>query len=105
MHDTVQDFYTLYNTSVCPQASAEQATVKALASKFQSSCPANSVNIFVGVLQVLRKVITEIALILSTLVTIAVRLAALLFQVITLFITRRRRVHARSFRIRRASWM
>ena len=35
VHDTVQDFYLLYNRDVCPAASAELATVNKLASKFQ----------------------------------------------------------------------
>ena len=80
VHDTVQEFYTLYNPAVCPADTVQLTKVKLLAAKFQTSCPANSVNIVIGVLQIVRKVVTKIATLFTTFVAMAVRFAGLLFE-------------------------
>lgn len=76
----MRDFYTLYSAAACPSASAKQQAVSALASKFLASCPANSVSAYTGVLIVIRKMVTKLAMVFATLLSMATRLVATMAQ-------------------------
>jgi hypothetical protein len=78
VHDSVKAFYTRFDANACPAiTSAEQQALLNFARTYQQGCPANAVNLVVAILQVVRVVATEVALILSTLVGIAVKSLAL----------------------------
>jgi len=76
VHNTVNQFYNQLAPGTCPN---DQMVNFTLTHAYQAGCPANAVNLFVGVLQILRYVVTDIATLLSTLVSMAVRLLAMLF--------------------------
>ena len=78
VHDSVRAFYTRFDPAACPlETSAEQQALLNFARTYQRGCPANAVNLVVAILQVVRVVATEVALVLSTLVGIAIKSMAL----------------------------
>ena len=76
VHNTVNQFYNQLAAGTCPN---DQMVNHTLTRAYQEGCPANAVNLFVGVLQILRYVVTDIATLLTTLVSMAVHLLAMMF--------------------------
>ena len=72
--DSVRAFYLRLNQSSCaaPTASEQQALVD-FARQYQRGCPANAVNLMVSILQVVRVVASEVALLVSTLAGMLVK--------------------------------
>ena len=77
-HDSVRAFYMRFDSNACPAVtSAEQQSLRDFARTYQQGCPANAVNLVVSILQIVRVVATEVALLLSTLVGMVVKTLAL----------------------------
>lgn len=76
IHNTVNQFYNQLSPGVCTN---DQTVNYSLSRAFQDGCPANSVNLFVGLLQILRYVVADIATLMTTLMSMAIRLLAMLF--------------------------
>ena len=77
--DSARAFYLRLDRSACPAPTAaeEQALIQ-FARQYQRGCPANAVNLLVSILQIARVVATEVSLLLSTLLGIAVKMIGLL---------------------------
>jgi hypothetical protein len=80
IHDSVQDFYRHVNASACPASTQTDAQLVAFARAYQRACPANGVNVMVGVLQAVRTVVVDVALLLTSLL-------GLVFNALQLFVT------------------
>jgi hypothetical protein len=76
VHNTVNQFYNQLEGGTCPN---DQVINFTLSTAYQAACPASAVNLFVGILQILRYVVTDIATLLATLISMATRLLAMLF--------------------------
>ena len=77
--DSVRSFYLRANPAACsaPTAAERQALID-FARQYQRGCPANAVNLVVSILQVVRVVVTEVTLLVSTLLGIAIKSMGLL---------------------------
>jgi len=71
VHDSVKSFYTRVNALACPRNSSTDTLLIEFARTYQRTCPANGVSLFVGVLQAVRIVIVDAALLLTTLISMA----------------------------------
>ena len=82
VHDSVKAFYRHVDATktACPAATQTDSQLVAFARAYQRSCPANGVNVFVGVLQAVRSVATDVSLLLTTMVSMA-------FNTLQLFVT------------------
>jgi hypothetical protein len=73
VHDSVKAFYNRTDPRACPaNASANQRLVE-FARAYQRTCPANGVNLFVGVLRAVRTIVVDASLLLTTLIGMAFR--------------------------------
>ena len=80
IHDSVQSFYTHIDKSACDAATtAETQSLIDFARIYQRGCPANAVNLMVGILQIVRVVATEVALITSSMVSLIIKVLGLFF--------------------------
>jgi hypothetical protein len=77
VHDSVRAFYVKINASACGPMSSNEA-LYAYTRSYQLTCPANALTLIKGVLMVVRVVVTDVALLLSSLMSLGVRLLALL---------------------------
>jgi hypothetical protein len=80
VHDSVEAFYLKINASSCP-AAATAATREGLLNftrKYQLTCPANALYLVKQILVVVRVVVTDVALLLSSVMSLGVKLLALL---------------------------
>lgn len=80
VHDSVKAFYARADPAACPASTQTDGQLAAFARAYQRSCPANGVNVFVGVLQAVRTVATDVALLLTTMISMA-------FNTLQLFVT------------------
>jgi hypothetical protein len=81
VHDSVQAFYTKINASACPLSteSAQRAAAQtAFYRNYQLICPANALTLIEKVLVVVRVVVTDVALLVSSMMSMAVEMFALL---------------------------
>ena len=78
VHDTVGSFYRHIEAESCP-LSTDAATLYQYNRKYMQSCPANAITIFEGILKILRVLVTRIALIISTILSMIIKLFAMLF--------------------------
>jgi len=85
IHDSVKAFYSRVDTRACPHNTSTDSSLVLFARAYQQSCPANGVNLFVGVLQAVRVVIVDVALLATTVV-------AMIFRTLQLFIASGRAV-------------
>jgi len=85
IHDSVKAFYSRVDVRACPHNTSTDSSLIAFARAYQQSCPANGVNLFVGVLQAVRVVVVDVALLVTTVI-------AMLFRTLQLFISSGRAV-------------
>lgn len=81
VHDSVQAFYLKINTSSCPASTVSNQQQKELldfARQYQLTCPANALTLVKQILVVIRVIITDVALLVSSLLSMLVKLFALL---------------------------
>ena len=81
VHDSVEAFYLKINGSSCPAATRVHTAGDGLTQftrKYQLSCPANALTLIEKLLMVVRVVITDVALLLSSILGLVMRLFALL---------------------------
>ena len=81
VHDSVEAFYLKINGSACPSATRVHTAGDGLtqfARKYQLACPANALTLLEKLLVVVRVVITDVALLLSSALGLVMRLLALL---------------------------
>jgi len=71
-------FFRRFNTSSCPN-SRDLSALEAYNRKYQQSCPANSVYVIEGILNILRVIADDVALLISTMLSMTVKLLSLLF--------------------------
>ena len=77
--DSVTAFYRHLDQAACPAPSAaEQQSLIGFARQYQRGCPANAVNLVVSILQIVRVVATEVALLISSMLGILIKGAGLL---------------------------
>jgi hypothetical protein len=76
-YDTVSAYYTKINESSCPVTRNEQAFLKYIKEQ-DRNCPASSVQVVEGILVILRVIVADLALMISSLVSILVKLPALI---------------------------
>jgi len=77
VYKTVLDYYR-DNDAYCPLSESEQTLIQFNA-QFQQSCPANAMNFFVTILNILRIIATTVCLIITTLFSMVIELLTLLF--------------------------
>jgi len=80
VRDTVTSFYQQINASLCPATGEGSEALYRLTRAFQEECPATSVNLLVTFMRILRTVLTDVALLLSTMASMVVKLLAMLVQ-------------------------
>lgn len=80
VHDSVKSFYSHIDPAACPTTTQTDTMLAAFARTYQRSCPANGVNVFVGVLQAVRTVAVDVSLLLTTMVSMT-------FNTLQLFVT------------------
>jgi hypothetical protein len=81
VHDSVEAFYLKINASSCPAAATAAQQGGGLlnfARKYQLTCPANALYLVKQILVVVRVVVTDVALLLSSVMSLGVKLLALL---------------------------
>ena len=81
VHDSVEAFYLKVNASACPAATRVHTKGDKLAEftrQYQLACPANALTLIEKLLMVVRVVIADVALLLSSILGLALRLLALL---------------------------
>ena len=78
VYDTVSAYYTMVNGSSCPVTRNEQAFLNYMRIQ-DRACPAGPVQLVEGILITLRVIVTDMALMLSTLVSILVKLPAMIY--------------------------
>ena len=81
VHDSVQAFYLKIDPASCPASSDSAQKQQALldfARTYQLTCPANALTLVKQVLVVVRVIVTDVALIFSSFMSMGVRLLALL---------------------------
>jgi hypothetical protein len=67
----VRGFYKHIDPLSCPASTKTETRLIEFARAYQRSCPANGVNVFVGVLQAVRSVATDVSLLLTTMLSMA----------------------------------
>jgi hypothetical protein len=77
VHNTVNQFYNQLAPGTCAN---DQVVNYTLTRAYQEGCPANSLRLFTGILQVLRYVVDDIASLLSTLLSMTTHTLAMLFS-------------------------
>ena len=82
VYETVSDYYRSINSGVCP-LTADELNLQAYNAQFEKSCPANAIRFLVDLVAILRLVGTTIIFIVSTLMSMTVELATLLFSGLT----------------------
>lgn len=78
VYKTVLDYYRLVGPAACP-LTPDEAGIAAINQLFLQSCPANAMRFFENILGIVRLVGTDLAYILSTLGSMAFKMATLLF--------------------------
>ena len=78
VYDTVTSFYKKINGNSCPMGDRDQQALIEYNRKYQLSCPANYVYIFEGILRIVRVIADEIALLLSTVMSMALKILGML---------------------------
>ena len=82
VHESIQSFYLKIDQRSCPAATVEaaQKTQELLdfARQYQQTCPANALVLVKQILVVVRVVVTDVALILSSVLSMGIRLLSLL---------------------------
>ena len=73
IHDSVKAFYNRVDSRACPHNTSTDSSLVQFARAYQQSCPANGVNLFVGVLQAVRVVVVDVALLATTVLGMAFR--------------------------------
>ena len=73
VHDSVKAFYSRIDAQACPHNTSTDAKLIEFARAYQRTCPANGVNVFVGVLQAVRVVVVDAALLLTTFIAMGFR--------------------------------
>jgi hypothetical protein len=66
IHDSVKSFYKRIDARACPQVSRTDQQLLAFAQTFQRDCPANGVNLLAGLIQGVRVLVVDVALIFTT---------------------------------------
>lgn len=77
VYETVLSYYRLVSPTACNQTASEK-TLAAFNIKFQQNCPANTINLLIDILALVRLVLTDLAYILATVMSMAFRIATLL---------------------------
>ena len=75
--DSVASFYRRLDKTACPTSEENQPLME-FARQFQRGCPANAVNLMVSYFQILRVVTAEVAMLVSTMLGMAVKITGLL---------------------------
>jgi hypothetical protein len=81
VHDSVQAFYTRVNASSCPLSTESAARAEAQTAfyrNYQLVCPANALTLIEKVLLAIRVIVTDVALLLSSAMTMGVEMLSLL---------------------------
>ena len=78
VHDSVKAFYSRIDAGACPHNTSTDAALAQFARAYQRSCPANGVNIFVGVLRAVRVVVVDVVLLTTTVIGMGFRTLQLL---------------------------
>jgi hypothetical protein len=78
VHHTVESFYEQLSPGACNLSLQDPTRLFARSRAYQEACPANAVNLFVAVLGVVRTIITDVALVLTTGVTMLFRMLSML---------------------------
>jgi len=73
VHDSVKSFYKRVDAAACPHNTSTDSSLQAFARAFQRSCPANGVNLFVGVLQAVRVIVVDVAMLITTIIAMGFR--------------------------------
>lgn len=73
VHDSVKSFYSRVDLRACPHNTSTDTQLIEFARAYQRTCPANGVNLFVGVLKAVRTVVVDAVLLLATLIGMAFR--------------------------------
>ena len=73
IHDSVKAFYNRVDPRACPHNTSTDSSLIQFARAYQQSCPANGVNLFVGVLQAVRVVVVDVALLATSVISIVFR--------------------------------
>lgn len=71
VHDSVRAFYRRIDPQTCPENSENEKALYSFAQMYQRQCPANAVNLFAGLIQGIRVLVVDVALIFTTLVSLA----------------------------------
>lgn len=79
VHNTVVQYYTSINSTSCPVSTNYEAFLSYTANQ-QVSCPANNFFLFEGFLYIIRQVVRDVALLLSSLFSLAIKLLAASFS-------------------------
>lgn len=77
VHNTVMDFYEQLAPNACNTSLQNPALLYAQTRAYQDTCPANAVSLMVVVLNVLRTVITDVALLVTTGITMLFKMLAM----------------------------
>ena len=78
-HDTVKAYYKRINAAACPHNTSTDQALIDFARAYQLGCPANGLNILIGVLSAVRTVIVDVALLLTTMLS-------MMFETLRLFL-------------------
>lgn len=70
VHDSVRSFYRRIDGRTCPEGSENEQALFSFAQMYQRQCPANAVNLFAGLIQGVRVLVVDVALIFTTLVSL-----------------------------------
>ena len=80
VHDTVKAYYKQVNKDACPTVTASDTGLLEFARAKQRECPANAVNLMEKVLLIVRLVVTDVALLLTSMASLVFRAFGLLFS-------------------------
>ena len=83
VHDSIQAFYLKIDPASCPVATGSNADAKTqelldFTRKYQMMCPANALTLVKQILAMVRVIVTDVALLVSSMMSMAVKLLALL---------------------------
>ena len=79
VRDSVEAFYLRVNASACPaNGRAREERLREFARAYQQRCPANSLTLVKQLLTAVRVVVTDVTLLLSSMLSLSLRLLALL---------------------------
>ena len=70
VHDSVRSFYRRIDARTCPESSENEKALYSFAQMYQRQCPANAVNMFAGLIQGIRVLAVDVALVFTTLVSL-----------------------------------